>query len=281
MGNNNCFWSHEWNKHGTCISNLDPSCTSNPVKGKDKYSYFSKGLELRAKFDLFKALAAKMIFPSQSKRFWTEDVRDAIKAEFDVDPGLYCKNGTLHEVWLYFKVKNRDHPVSSSPLSLFGPLCNSGCPSSPADPWDAAFDIGCKNAALSVCGHSTHYVSVVKAQFDDITCVSFDVSCVCTPIGASPRGITDAALQNTLTLTGGVYSDLDFGLPAPKTTATSATTTTDGAIPSSTVVGSLPLLPLLEPQCRTLPRTALFRPRQTLSQWLPLLLVSPWLSCNP
>ncbi|KAG0084634.1 Ribonuclease T2 precursor (RNase T2) [Podila epicladia] len=118
MGNNNCFWSHEWNKHGTCISNLDPSCTSNPVKGKDKYSYFSKGLELRAKFDLFKALAAKMIFPSQSKRFWTEDVRDAIKAEFDVDPGLYCKNGTLHEVWLYFKVKNRDQQLFSWIMAL-------------------------------------------------------------------------------------------------------------------------------------------------------------------
>ncbi|KAG0196011.1 Ribonuclease T2 precursor (RNase T2) [Mortierella sp. GBA30] len=107
-GNNTCFWSHEWNKHGTCVSTLDPSCTSNPVEGKDVYDYFSKALELRSQYDLYKALAAKRIFPSQSRRFKTADIRAAIKAEFDVEPGLNCKNGNLAEVWLYFKVKNGD-----------------------------------------------------------------------------------------------------------------------------------------------------------------------------
>lgn len=113
---NNCFWSHEWSRHGTCVSTLDPSCTSNPVKGKDVYDYFSKGLELRSKFDLYKALAAQRIFPSQSRRFRPDDIRAAIKAEFGVEPGLTCRNGNLEEVWLYFKVKNGDQyePVQAS-----------------------------------------------------------------------------------------------------------------------------------------------------------------------
>ncbi|KAF9977846.1 Ribonuclease T2 precursor (RNase T2) [Mortierella antarctica] len=123
-GNNNCFWSHEWNKHGTCISNLDPSCTSNPVKGKDIYSYFSKGLELRAKYDLFKALAEERIFPSQTRRFSTKNIRNAIKAKFDVDPGLYCQNGNLQEVWLYFKVKNGDQYVPVQPPTHRGLMGN-------------------------------------------------------------------------------------------------------------------------------------------------------------
>ncbi|KAG0028941.1 ribonuclease T2-like [Podila clonocystis] len=105
---NNCFWSHEWSRHGTCISNLDPSCTSDPVEGKDIYDYFSKGLELQSQYDLFKALAAKRIFPSPSKRVRTRDIRNAIKAEFKVEPGLNCTNGNLAEIRMYFKVKNGD-----------------------------------------------------------------------------------------------------------------------------------------------------------------------------
>lgn len=106
--NSNCFWSHEWSRHGTCVSTLDPSCTSNPVEGKDIYDYFSKGLELRSQHDLYEALVAKGIFPGLSETVKTDDIRAAIKAKFHVEPGLKCQNGVLEEIWLYFKVKNRD-----------------------------------------------------------------------------------------------------------------------------------------------------------------------------
>ncbi|KAG0044727.1 ribonuclease T2-like [Gryganskiella cystojenkinii] len=105
---NNCFWSHEWIKHGTCVSTLDPSCQSNPVEDQDVYDYFSKVLELRSQYDLYRALAAKKIFPSQSRRFKTAAIRAAIKEQFDVEPGLYCKNGNLEDIRLYFEIKNRD-----------------------------------------------------------------------------------------------------------------------------------------------------------------------------
>jgi ribonuclease T2 len=116
-GNNNCFWSHEWNGHGTCVSNLDPSCKSNPIEGEDIYAFFSKGLELQSKYDLYQALAAKGIFPNQIAG--VNSIRDAIQAKFKVSPSLRCEKeepGVLKEITLYFKVKNGDQYVPVQPL---------------------------------------------------------------------------------------------------------------------------------------------------------------------
>ncbi|KAK5797244.1 base non specific RNase Rh [Linnemannia elongata] len=113
--NNNCFWSHEWNRHGTCVSNLDPSCKSDPVEGEDIYAFFSKALELRSKYDLYQALAAKGIFPNQRAMVDITRILNAIQAAFNVTPSLSCKNGALNEITLYFKVKNGDQYVPVQP----------------------------------------------------------------------------------------------------------------------------------------------------------------------
>ncbi|KAH7054790.1 ribonuclease T2-like protein [Linnemannia elongata] len=113
--NNNCFWSHEWNRHGTCVSNLDPSCKSDPVEGEDIYAFFSKALELRSKYDLYQALAAKGIFPNQGAMVDITRILNAIQAAFNVTPSLSCKNGALNEITLYFKVKNGDQYVPVQP----------------------------------------------------------------------------------------------------------------------------------------------------------------------
>ncbi|KAG9323932.1 hypothetical protein KVV02_004349 [Mortierella alpina] len=116
-GKNNCFWSHEWNRHGTCVSNLDPSCKSDPVEGEDVYAFFSKGLELRSKYDLYRALARKGIFPNQRAKVDINRIRNAIQAAFNVGPSLSCKpgGGALSEITLYFKVKNGDQYVPVQP----------------------------------------------------------------------------------------------------------------------------------------------------------------------
>ena len=114
-GKPNCFWAHQWNKHGTCISNLDPSCKSNPVEGEDIYSYFSKALELRSKYDLHEALAEHGISPSTGGKVNINRIRNAIQAKFNVTPTLRCEHGALYEIRLYFHVKNGDQyvPVDS------------------------------------------------------------------------------------------------------------------------------------------------------------------------
>lgn len=51
------FWSHEWSKHGTCVSTLRPTCYGDSYqKYQDVIDYFEKVLELRDTYDLYGAL---------------------------------------------------------------------------------------------------------------------------------------------------------------------------------------------------------------------------------
>ena len=49
-GDDNTFWEHEWNKHGTCISTLEPKCYSDHKATEEVVDYFQKAI------DLFKSL---------------------------------------------------------------------------------------------------------------------------------------------------------------------------------------------------------------------------------
>ncbi|KAG0203512.1 ribonuclease T2-like [Mortierella sp. GBA30] len=114
-GDNNSFWSHEWSKHGTCVSTLAPSCLANYVQDEDVYNYFSKALELRKQYDLYTALANAGITPGSNPN--VADMHAAIQTAFGVDAQINCSSGTLSEIWLYFNVQNHDSYVARAPLS--------------------------------------------------------------------------------------------------------------------------------------------------------------------
>ncbi|KAF9301316.1 ribonuclease T2-like [Mortierella antarctica] len=114
-GDNNAFWAHEWSKHGTCISNLAPSCSANSIPDQDVFAYFSKTLALRTQYNLYDALAAKNILPGLTPN--VADMHTAIQAAFGVDAQINCLKGVLSEIWIYFRVKNHDQYVPVAPLT--------------------------------------------------------------------------------------------------------------------------------------------------------------------
>lgn len=46
QGNDESFWEHEWGKHGTCISTLEPSCYTNYQPQEEVADYFQQIVNL-------------------------------------------------------------------------------------------------------------------------------------------------------------------------------------------------------------------------------------------
>lgn len=46
QGDDENLWEHEWGKHGTCISTLEPKCYSNNDTQQGVVDYFEKTAEL-------------------------------------------------------------------------------------------------------------------------------------------------------------------------------------------------------------------------------------------
>ncbi|KAJ2384522.1 hypothetical protein GGI05_004982 [Coemansia sp. RSA 2603] len=106
-GDNNAFWSHEWNKHGTCVSTLNPRCYGPEYKKyRDVIDYFSAVLGLRKKYDLYKALSDKGIEPSDSEQYTADEFKRALRDGLGIEAAIKCKSGRLEEIWTWFVVRD-------------------------------------------------------------------------------------------------------------------------------------------------------------------------------
>ncbi|CEI90297.1 Putative Ribonuclease T2 family protein [Rhizopus microsporus] len=117
-GDNNVFWSHEWNKHGTCVSTLRPTCYGDKyVKYQEIPEYFEKALDLRDEYDVYGALSLSGVIPGNTYNVNT--FADAIQSRLGAQPKLNCTHsGTLSDVSLYFYVRGRDnYEITDSPTS--------------------------------------------------------------------------------------------------------------------------------------------------------------------
>ncbi|KAI7872429.1 RNase Sy [Spinellus fusiger] len=103
-GDNNVFWSHEWSKHGTCVTTLNPACFGSAYKKySEMYTYFQTALDLRSQYDLYQALSSAGITPGDS--YDVDDMSNAISNAYGIVPKISCTRGTLNEIWLYFNVQ--------------------------------------------------------------------------------------------------------------------------------------------------------------------------------
>lgn len=105
QGNDESFWEHEWSKHGTCISTLNPSCYTNYSPQEEVVDFFDKTVSLFKTLNSYKFLSDAGIVPSSSKTYALSDIQAALKAPRGVDATVQCQNGAIDEIWYHFNVR--------------------------------------------------------------------------------------------------------------------------------------------------------------------------------
>lgn len=121
------FWEHEWSKHGTCISTLEPSCLSNYQTGEEAVTFFQTTVDLFKSLDTYTVLSKAGIVPSNSATYTSSQITKAISASFGQDPVILCSGSTLYQIYYGFVTNGPLADGAFVPAAITGQ--SSNCPS--------------------------------------------------------------------------------------------------------------------------------------------------------
>ncbi|KAI9776661.1 MAG: ribonuclease T2-like [Geoglossum umbratile] len=126
-GTDDNFWNHEWSKHGTCMSTMQPKCYgANYKSGEEVPVYFQKLVDLFKQLDTYQFLEAAGITPSKSRQVTRSEVQAALKDATGFDATIRCKNGRLQEAYYHFNVIGT---LQEGKFVQTNPISNEGnCP---------------------------------------------------------------------------------------------------------------------------------------------------------
>lgn len=105
--NDVCFpFQHEWNKHGTCINTVKPSCFSRYKSGEDVLAYIKRVVSLYQGLPTYKLLAAHDIFPTTHKNYTLDQIQGALTHATGFNATIVC-DVTHHftEVYYHYNLK--------------------------------------------------------------------------------------------------------------------------------------------------------------------------------
>jgi ribonuclease T2 len=106
-GSAESFWEHEWGKHGTCISTLDPNCYTDYQPTEEVPDFFSRTVNLFKSLPSYQWLSDAGITPSSSKTYNSDDIQAALsKNHGGKKVYLGCTSaGELDEIWYFYNVR--------------------------------------------------------------------------------------------------------------------------------------------------------------------------------
>ena len=105
QGNDESFWEHEWGKHGTCISTLEPSCYTDYTPQEEVVDFFTKTVNLFKTLPSYTWLSDAGIVPSTSATYTSAAILAALKSPRGVDAVIQCANtNELDEIWYFYDV---------------------------------------------------------------------------------------------------------------------------------------------------------------------------------
>lgn len=105
-GTDESFWEHEWGKHGTCISTLEPDCYTNYVPQEEVVDFFTKTVSLFQSLPSYTWLSNAGIVPSSTATYTSAAILAALKTPRGVTAVIQCANtNQLDEIWYFYDVK--------------------------------------------------------------------------------------------------------------------------------------------------------------------------------
>lgn len=121
------FWQHEWGKHGTCISTLDPDCYTDYRPTEEVPDFFQTTVNLFKSLPSYDWLKSAGIEPSTTKTYTAAQIQNALKKHHGgKEVYLGCENGKLDEIWYFFNVRGSVQTGTFVPTESVGG--DSTCP---------------------------------------------------------------------------------------------------------------------------------------------------------
>lgn len=128
QGDDESFWEHEWSKHGTCVSTLDPECYDGYEPAEEVAPYFDRVVSLFKKLPTYDWLADADITPDTSASYSIDDVQSVLDGKHGATVSLGCDGDQLNEAWYFFNVKGSLQSGEFVPAEPAGG--STSCPSS-------------------------------------------------------------------------------------------------------------------------------------------------------
>ncbi|KAJ3051327.1 ribonuclease T2-like [Rhizophlyctis rosea] len=100
------MWTHEFNKHGTRMSTINPKCYGKSYKPHlPVLDYFKTTLSLYPRYNLFQILKKSGVVPSKKKTYTLKQSQDAIILGIGYEASITCTKGSdgrsyLTEIWI-------------------------------------------------------------------------------------------------------------------------------------------------------------------------------------
>ncbi|KAL7783650.1 ribonuclease T2 [Trichoderma ceciliae] len=124
QGNDESFWEHEFSKHGTCISTLNPECYPDYQPTQEVPDFFKRAVNLFQNLPSYDWLAAAGIVPSPDVTYTLAAIQAALTAHHGHNVIINCNNkGELNELWYHYNVRG------SVQSGVFTPVDPVGSPS--------------------------------------------------------------------------------------------------------------------------------------------------------
>lgn len=95
------LWEHEWNKHGTCINTLKPSCFPHFKSGEDVLAYIKRIVSLYQGLPTYKILAAHDIVPTTHRNYTLDQIQGALRHATGFNATIVC-DVTHHFTEVYY-----------------------------------------------------------------------------------------------------------------------------------------------------------------------------------